>query len=106
MKWAVPLITIGCINVESGKGHDTGRSFSINETTDSFLNDCGEPNNDEPQSANHFEGSVDEIELCERDVDFYTIDVEPGMWMSLTMYIDGSGHNGTDTTDLDLWELN
>ena len=106
MKRFAPLLVTGCIHIELGKGHDTGSIAAVEDVSNPFLNDCDEVNNDEPEAAILFEGAQENIDLCERDVDFYTVDIQPDTWLSLTMEINGSGHNGTDATDLDLWELN
>ncbi|HJN76605.1 MAG TPA: hypothetical protein QGF58_21930 [Myxococcota bacterium] len=43
--------------------------------------------------------------ICEGDIDVYAIAVPPMSWLAFEVQIGGSGHNPTDKTDLDLWEL-
>ncbi len=106
MRWVAGIWAIGCVNIESGKGPDTGPLRSIEEPDSAFVDDCTEARNDTPEQATVVGGLQTNINLCERDEDFYEVSISPGEWLSLTMNIDGSGHNGTDQSDLDLWELN
>jgi len=107
MRLALLILVSGCINIESGKGADTGDLRSVNTgQLAPFTHDCSEASNDIPEHASIIDGDHEGIDLCEQDVDFYVVDIQPGTWLSLTMHIEGSGHNGTDHTDLDLWEIN
>jgi len=74
-----------------------------------LLDDCEEGLDDTVETAQQLQGSngihEGDLRLCEGEIDVYSIAVPPGAWLSLEVEIDGSGHNGTDRTDLDLWEL-
>ncbi len=108
MRGLIAIALTGCVNIEAGKGHDTGRVHTTGPDTDlPFVDDCTEESNDHATDASGVPGSSStDISLCDDDVDFYQLEIAPGTWRSLTMLIDGSGHNGTDRSDLDLWELN
>ena len=109
MRGVIALSLTGCINIESGKGPDTGVVYAPDGGTEiPFIDDCTEASNDVADDASGVPRSspTDRTELCDDDLDFYRLEVGPGTWMSLSMWIDGSGHNGTDNSDLDLWELN
>jgi hypothetical protein len=109
MRAVIAISLTGCINIQSGKGHDTGVVYRSDEGTEiTFVDDCTEASNDAVDDASRIPRSspTDPTELCDEDLDFYRIRITPGTWTSLSMWIDGSGHNGTDKSDLDLWELN
>ena len=74
-----------------------------------IVNDCTEALDESVETAQAILG-VDgvhepDLVLCEEEIDVYVVQVPPGSWLSVEVEIDGSGHNGTDKTDLDLWEL-
>jgi hypothetical protein len=109
MRAFIAIALTGCINIESEKRHDTGVIHAVEDITETpFVDDCAEAENDVVADASGVPRATqtEGIELCDDDLDFYRIEITPGTWLSLSMLIDGSGHNGTDRTDLDLWEIN
>jgi len=72
-----------------------------------FVDDCGGQNDDIASLAGlvAVEGQTyTSVQLCSGEEDWYQINVPAGMWVSVELDIDGSGHNGTDMTDIDLVE--
>ncbi|MBJ95994.1 MAG: hypothetical protein CMP23_16140 [Rickettsiales bacterium] len=75
-----------------------------------FVADCSEDLNDSLEDAAGLIGEnrqrYEGLQLCAGDEDYYRIDVPPGKWLSVEVFIDGSGNNNPlDSTDLDLWEV-
>ena len=75
---------------------------AVEDPLPAFVDDCSEGLNDDVDTLsgliaadNHTESGV---QLCEGDVPSHT-------WVSVAMFIDGSGSSATDGTDLDLWEI-
>ncbi|MBN93317.1 MAG: hypothetical protein CL928_04490, partial [Deltaproteobacteria bacterium] len=90
---------------------DSDSSGSVSDPTvqnvPPFVNDCGGQNDD----INSLAGLVavdfqtySGVQLCANEEDWYEIIIPAGMWVSVELDIDGTGHNGTDMTDLDLVE--
>ncbi len=74
-----------------------------------FINDCDDELNDELEDAAGLIGQNRQfyanVQLCAGDRDYYRVDVDPGKWLSVEIFIDGSGNNFNDSSDLDLWEV-
>jgi len=98
------LLVVGCTDERAAGGKNTD-----SDPLPAFVDDCTEALNDDlaaPAGLLAEDGHTEEgVQLCAGDRDIYRIDVQPGMWVSVAVFIDGSGSSGADGTDLDLWEL-
>jgi len=71
-----------------------------------FVDDCATLSNETRSTASGLssqDGTVySGVQLCANDMDVYRVDVPAGLWLSVSIDIDGSGQG---TTDLDMYEL-
>jgi len=71
-----------------------------------FVDDCSTPSNETSSEASGLssqDGTVySGVQLCANDMDVYRVDVPPGLWLSVSIDIDGTGQG---TTDLDMYEF-
>jgi len=71
-----------------------------------FVDDCSNGANDDFDDAAGLLGENQQryegVRLCDGDEDYYRVDVLAGKWLSVEIFIDGSG---SGSSDLDLWEV-
>lgn len=74
-----------------------------------FVHDCLEGSTDEQGDATWLDATethrIEDVELCEDDLDWYRLDVPAHAWVSVEVLIDGDGTWDGDGTDFDLLEL-
>jgi hypothetical protein len=107
--WGAP----GCINLEAGLKRvggteDSGTSDDL--VLPAFEDDCTDATNDVLEAASGVATDEDgrvysDLSLCEHDEDVYRVDVAANTWVQLSIIIHGTGNNGEDGTDLDMWEI-
>ncbi len=109
----VPGLLSACANITAGESkteHGASPADTGETTVPPFVDDCTDADNDSLEtlsgiSTSHEGITHSDVQLCEEDEDVYRVDVAPGTWVRIGIEIDGSGHNGVDGTDLDLWEI-
>lgn len=103
----VSLLLLACTEPTADRLVDSGVPSA--DPLPAFVDDCAEELNDELSSLSGLlavDGHVEEsVQLCSGDRDVYRVDVPANTWLSVAMYIDGSGSSRGDGTDLDLWEV-
>lgn len=101
---ALALVILGC---EAPRGDDddddTPPPAEVEDDLAAFADDCEQELNDTPETAmrllesNHH--TLEGVELCEGDVDFYAVDIPEGRWLSVELILGDVGE------DLDLVEV-